>query len=87
MGQFDGQSFVGKNLIAMKKLLLTAIIVFAFGQSSCDLLGIGEDKTCGDKQEGYFYRTSHGTGFFSDPAVAYTLDRNYTPVGMATVPR
>lgn len=65
----------------MKKLLFIAIILLAFGQSSCDLLGIGEDKTCGDKQEGYFYRTSHGTGFFNDPAVEYTLDRNYTPGG------
>jgi hypothetical protein len=65
----------------MKKLLLTTVIVLAFGHSSCDLLGIGEDKVCGDKQEGYFYRTSHGTGFFNDPAVAYTLDRNYTPGG------
>lgn len=77
----DGQSFEAKNRIAMKKLIFFLTILFAIGQSSCDLLGIGEDKVCGDKQEGYFYRTSHGTGFFSDPAVDYTLDRYYTSGG------
>ncbi|MBK8567826.1 MAG: hypothetical protein IPN76_32030 [Saprospiraceae bacterium] len=65
----------------MKKLLLTAIIVLAFGQSSCDLLGIGEDKVCGDKKEGYYFRTSHGTGFFTDattqPGAGSWLDRTY----------
>ncbi len=65
----------------MKKLIFLLVILFAVSQSSCDLLGIGEDKVCGDKREGYFYRTSHGTGFFADPAVDYTLDRNYTPGG------
>ena len=65
----------------MKKLIFFLTILFAVSQSSCDLRGIGEDKVCGDKQNGYFYRTSHGTGFFTDPAVDYTLDRNYTPGG------
>jgi len=77
----DGQSFAGKNNIAMKKLLFLLIALFAVSQSSCDLLGIGEDKVCGGKREGYYYRTSHGTGFFTDLAVDYTLDRNYTPGG------
>lgn len=60
----------------MKKLLLTAFVFLAFSQSSCDLLGIGEDKVCGDNQSGYYFRTSHGTGFFSDNTVGQ-LDRTY----------
>lgn len=65
----------------MKKLLFFLTILFAIGQSSCDLLGIGEDKTCGDKREGYFYRTSHGTGFFTDGTGDYLLDRYYNAGG------
>ncbi len=61
----------------MKKLLFFAILLLAFSQSACDLLGIGEDKVCGDKQEGYYFRTSHGTGFFTDTQNPSYLDRTY----------
>ncbi len=77
----DGQSFAGKNIIAMKKLIFFLTIIFAIGQSSCDLLGIGEDKVCGDKQEGYFYRTADGTGFFTDGSEDSLLNRIYYPGG------
>lgn len=71
----------GINPIAMKKLIVAfAVIIFAMSQSSCDLLGIGEDKTCGDKKEGNYFRTSHGTGFFTDNTVGQ-LDRTYYPGG------
>lgn len=60
----------------MKKMIFLVILLYAVGQSSCDLLGIGEDKKCGDKQNGYYFRTSHGTGFFTDNTVGQ-LDRTY----------
>jgi hypothetical protein len=60
----------------MKKLFLFLVLGFAVSQTSCDLLGLGEDKVCGDKQEGYYFRTSHGTGFFSDNTIGQ-LDRTY----------
>jgi hypothetical protein len=61
-------------------IFILFILVFTISQSSCDLLGINEGKTCGDKQDGYYFRTSHGTGFFTDDATkSYLLDRYYTP--------
>jgi hypothetical protein len=63
----------------MKKLIFFLTILFTIGQSSCDLLGIGEDKVCGDKKEGYFYRTPHGTGFFTEGDSL--LNRIYYPGG------
>ncbi len=62
----------------MKKLIILLLVCLAFSQSGCDLLGIGEDKVCGDKLEGYYFRTSHGTGFFSDTQNPSYLDRNYS---------
>lgn len=62
----------------MKKLILLLVIGFSISQTSCDLLGLGEDKVCGDSKQGYFYRTSHGTGFFTDDATKdYLLERTY----------
>lgn len=66
-----------KNLIF---ILLT--LQFTFIHSSCDLIGLGEGKTCGDKQNNTYWRTVGGTGFFSDKVdgkmVDYLLDRYYT---------
>lgn len=60
----------------MKKISFMTILLIGMIINSCSMLGLDDDKTCGDKQEGYYYRTSHGTFFFTDNTIGQ-LDRTY----------
>jgi hypothetical protein len=71
----------------MKKWFLLLMILAGFCASSCDLLGLNESKTCGDKKNAYHYRTSYGTGFFTDGLPAYVLDRTYSAGAPGGAPR